>query len=131
MAPEGPHVEGVRRQFRGQHLRLLCEIVNRVVCESLFSYEDGERRWGNQCIGCKPTRLRLVLLHFRVDNRVGEILGRVIDNKRTLTFMEKDVTNFVEQSEPKLVIGLVSQRQSDKGLLVGQPSDTSADPRVG
>src|ERR1700722_1620612 len=94
------------------------EIVNRVVGENAHPYEIRERARRNQRIGRKATRLLLVSMHLGIDNMIGQILRRIVEHERTLVPVKQDVSDFMKEREPELIVRLVPKRQSDEsGLL--------------
>ena len=58
----------------------------------------------------EPVRFRLILLHFRINDTIGQVFCRVVDHKGPLVPVKKDVADFMKEREPQLVISLVSKR---------------------
>src|SRR5437588_3952468 len=89
------------------------EMVNRLVREDTLSYEVCQNTRRNECVGGKTTGLCFVLLHFRIDNAIGQIFCRIIKHERALVPVEKDVSEFVKECKPELIVSLVSQGQAN------------------
>src|SRR5437667_12469399 len=86
------------------------EVVYGIIGERFLAYEIGQRTGWNKRIRRKAAGLRLVLLHLRIDNTIGQIFRRVVDHERTLVPVKEDVSDFMKQSEPELIVSLVPQR---------------------
>lgn len=88
----------------------LCEVVYRIICEGLFSDEVGQRTWWNKQVSCKAISLSLELLHFWIDHVVGQVFDGVVDDEGTLVSVKEDVTNFMKESKPELMVSFVTHR---------------------
>src|SRR4051794_32946155 len=66
------------------------EIVYGVVGENARANEIRERARRNQRIGGETARLLLVPMHLGIHNMIGQILGRIVENERTLVPVTQD-----------------------------------------
>jgi hypothetical protein len=64
--------------------------------------------WGDECIGGEAIGFLFMLLHLRVHNLVREIFLGVVQNELVLSSVEEDMGDFVEKSEPDLVVSFIA-----------------------
>ena len=110
----------------------LREVINLLARQRLAvkSQELGERLRRDERVGREAVGFLLVLRHVRVNDLVAHLLCRVVDHERLQSTMQKDVGDFVEEGEPKLVIRLVPDGEADEGVLFVEPPGAAADPRA-
>src|SRR6202050_3109259 len=107
------------------------EIVYGLVAKNGRPHEIRERAGRNQRIGREAARLLLLPMHFGVDNMIGQILCRIVEDERTLVPVKQDVSDFMKECEPELIVRLVPKRQSDEsGLFRRTPPPPNLWPSV-
>src|SRR5271165_846053 len=85
----------------------LCEAVYRVVRERFFSDEVGQRAGRDEQVSREAIGFCLEPLHFGIDNLVGQIFNRIINDEGALVPVEQDVSDFMKQSKPKLIVSFI------------------------